>query len=355
MDSDSARAGRSSEPDLTDESDLVADPSTVPVELEDFPALDPAPAPFALDPGVSLGEPRRKGAKRARPDDPRNAAPHHREEALALFGHRPNLNPPHAVAERTWRWNLSTIWFGNIPITERTDRAVAWCYKIISPCCLACFRGVSLRVHVAQVPSFYVRCPLHGTSLRSCTKSMQTNQPDKETVVLRLIWWLVEGALFLTGPPRRSHVVSLQELPIAICHVTGGHLTCGCVAGICSWPGSGFKQEASQGQSAEEQRRRHVRTVWSLKGKRLTGGLGPSPISSQSVEKPLGVGFCCLCCSMGGDAGDARQCWDAGGAAEAGRKPPSNQTQSLNFCFASKAAQTFVPMWGLTPRIVFGF
>lgn len=46
-----------------------------------------------------------------------------------------------------------------------------------------------------QVESFYVNCPCHtfaGSTAR-CTKSMQTNQPDPDTVRLRLKWWAREG------------------------------------------------------------------------------------------------------------------------------------------------------------------
>ena len=44
-----------------------------------------------------------------------------------------------------------------------------------------------------QVESYYCKCLLHSTTKRQCLKSMQTNQPDEPTVLLRLRTWLLEG------------------------------------------------------------------------------------------------------------------------------------------------------------------
>ncbi|OLP74421.1 hypothetical protein AK812_SmicGene46043 [Symbiodinium microadriaticum] len=68
----------------------------------------------------------------------------------------------------------STVWCGPIPLVERTD--------------------------AGKVPSFFVNCPLHGTAERSCTKSIQINQPTLEIAQRRLMYWLVAG-------------FSLQQLP----------------------------------------------------------------------------------------------------------------------------------------------
>ena len=55
----------------------------------------------------------------------------------------------------------------------------------------------------AGVESYYVSCPLHsyksedGTTHR-CGKAMQFNQPDQDTVVKRLRWWVFQGAPYST-------------------------------------------------------------------------------------------------------------------------------------------------------------
>ena len=55
--------------------------------------------------------------------------------------------------------------------------------------------GLTVRLVATQVPSFFVNCPLHGTAERSCTKSIQINQPTLEIAQRRLMYWLVAGAI----------------------------------------------------------------------------------------------------------------------------------------------------------------
>ena len=44
-----------------------------------------------------------------------------------------------------------------------------------------------------KAPSFYVKCPLHGTGSRSCSK--QLTRPTTDAMVRSLMFWLLQGTL----------------------------------------------------------------------------------------------------------------------------------------------------------------
>ena len=52
---------------------------------------------------------------------------------------------------------------------------------------------LSLVTPLLEVPSWYVRCPLHGTGSRSCSKQIQEGQGGREKVICKLLYWLAQG------------------------------------------------------------------------------------------------------------------------------------------------------------------
>lgn len=41
--------------------------------------------------------------------------------------------------------------------------------------------------------AYYVRCPLHTTAMRSCSKQMSTSNKDVKVIARSLMWWLLQG------------------------------------------------------------------------------------------------------------------------------------------------------------------
>lgn len=70
------------------------------------------------------------------------------------------------AAQSSSMWDLGTLWVtSKICIVERRDAE----------------------------PALYIKCPLHCTPLRSCSKQMQLSKGGRDIVERRLLHWLVQG------------------------------------------------------------------------------------------------------------------------------------------------------------------
>lgn len=65
-------------------------------------------------------------------------------------------------------FNPSTVWIGDVPIIPRTDQ---------------------------KARSFYVKCPLHGTHMRSCSRQMSKGTED--IIIRSLMYWLLQGSTYV--------------------------------------------------------------------------------------------------------------------------------------------------------------
>lgn len=84
------------------------------------------------------------------------------EEAIAVAAPAPHAAPRPAAQRRRRGGGLgnpNTVWFGSTPIALREDLAV---------------------------PTYYTYCKFHSVHGIHCRKDMQTNRPDKDTVVRKL-------------------------------------------------------------------------------------------------------------------------------------------------------------------------
>lgn len=111
-----------------------------------FPAETPAPRK-----GAAVARKRKASAQ----DPPGRLAP---TVPRVLRG-----GPPSSM------FNLSSVWVQNVAFVQRTDQGK---------------------------PSYYVRCPLHGTKLRSCTKTKTVGddtEHGRDLVIRQLMDWLLRG------------------------------------------------------------------------------------------------------------------------------------------------------------------
>ena len=86
--------------------------------------------------------------------------------SAAVAGPKRQPAPEPARLQASSVYDDSTVWAAGIPMVKRFDK---------------------------KIPTFYVHCRAHQGGRRACTKSMQINRPDEQTVIKRLKWWLLSG------------------------------------------------------------------------------------------------------------------------------------------------------------------
>ena len=81
---------------------------------------------------------------------------------------------------------------------ERPERPRGTFSSVYDPSTIRIGPFALVKRHVAGVPAMFVNCPLHTYKdedgmVHRCTKTMQLNQPNEDTVVDRLHWWVWRG------------------------------------------------------------------------------------------------------------------------------------------------------------------
>ena len=158
------------------------------------------------------------------------AAPAPASAAVAGPKRRPAPEP--ARLQASSMYDDSTVWAAGIPMVKRFDK---------------------------KIPTFYVHCRAHQGGRRACTKSMQINRPDEQTVIKRLKWWLLSGYTMVkdSGPVGQWDGVYPARLCLFQTKAPRDALSAiGCQStlhGACA-----FADVRVAGESAEDARRRHM-------------------------------------------------------------------------------------------------